>query len=61
MVYHSLKEVEKSVGSLSRVVGATLVTLVMGVSPFYAMLVGASVLNFGLLPGFIAGILYHFK
>lgn len=27
----------------------------MGVSPVYAMLVGASVLKFGLLPGFIAG------
>ncbi|WP_017150949.1 PTS sugar transporter subunit IIC [Bacillus bingmayongensis] len=32
----------------------------MGVSPVYAMLVGASVLKFGLLPGFIAGYLISF-
>jgi len=50
-----LKEVGESAGSLGRVAGATLVALAMGVSPVYAMLVGASVLKFGLLPGFIAG------
>ncbi|KFN02108.1 phosphotransferase system, EIIC family protein [Bacillus clarus] len=32
----------------------------MGVSPVYAMLVGTSVLKFGLLPGFIAGYLISF-
>ena len=55
-----LKEVGKSAGSLGGVAGATLVALAMGVSPVYAILVGASVLNFGLLPGFIAGYLISF-
>ncbi|ERM16556.1 transcriptional regulator [Brevibacillus sp. 7WMA2] len=55
-----LKEVGQSSGSLGGVAGATLVALAMGVSPVYAMLVGASVLNFGLLPGFIAGYLISF-
>nr|WP_257145114.1 PTS sugar transporter subunit IIC [Bacillus paramycoides] len=55
-----LKEVGQSAGSLGGVASATLVALAMGVSPVYAMLVGASVLKFGLLPGFIAGYLISF-
>ncbi len=55
-----LKEVGESAGSLGGVAGATLVALAMGVSPVYAMIVGASVLKFGLLPGFIAGYLISF-
>lgn len=54
-----LKEVGQSAGSLGGVASAT-VALAMGVSPVYAMLVGASVLKFGLLPGFIAGYLISF-
>ncbi|WP_374219494.1 PTS sugar transporter subunit IIC [Bacillus bingmayongensis] len=55
-----LKEIGESAGSLGGVAGATLVALAMGVSPVYAMLVGASVLKFGLLPGSIAGYLISF-
>ncbi|WP_255259305.1 hypothetical protein [Bacillus toyonensis] len=40
--------------------GANLVVLAMVISPVYAMLAMASVLNFGLLPGFIAGYLISF-
>lgn len=60
MVYHSLKEVGKSAGSLGGVADVTLVALAMDISPVYAMLVGASVLKFGLLPGFIASYLISF-
>lgn len=45
------------VGGVEKSAGALLAMLAIGVSPVYAMLVGASVLNFGLLPGFIAGYL----
>ncbi|MED3198886.1 hypothetical protein [Bacillus toyonensis] len=37
-----------------------LVVLAMVISPVYAMLAMVSVLNFGLLPGFIAGYLISF-
>ncbi|MDT3493603.1 hypothetical protein NLU03_03905 [Bacillus toyonensis] len=60
MVYHSLKEFRTSASSLGGVAGANLVVLAMVISPVYAMLVMASVLNFGLLPGFIAGYLISF-
>ncbi|PDY49001.1 hypothetical protein CN680_09460 [Bacillus pseudomycoides] len=53
-----LKEVGESAGSLGGVAGATLVALAMGVSPVYAMLVGASVLKFGLLRGYIGSLLF---
>ncbi|GGE67214.1 PTS sugar transporter subunit IIC [Priestia taiwanensis] len=58
--FEFLGEVGTSAGSLGGVAGATLVGLAMGVSPVYAMLMGASVAKFGLLPGFFAGYLVSF-
>ena len=60
MVHHSLKEFRTSAGSLGGIAGANLVALAMVISLVYAMLAMASVLNFGLLPGFIAGYLISF-
>ena len=55
-----LGEVGAANGSLGGVAAAILVPLALGVSPVYAVLVGLTVLGYGILPGFIAGYLISF-
>ena len=55
-----LGSVGSATGSLSGVAAAILVSLALGVSPVYAVLVGLSVSGFGILPGFVAGYLTAF-
>lgn len=47
-------------GSLSGVAAAGLVALALGVSPVYAIMIALPLLEFGILPGFIAGYLTSF-
>ncbi|MCM3290183.1 PTS sugar transporter subunit IIC [Paenibacillus sp. MER 180] len=54
------KEVGLASGSMGGVAAAALVALAMGVSPVYALLLGAACAGTGLLPGFIAGYLVSF-
>ncbi|GAC40817.1 PTS sugar transporter subunit IIC [Paenibacillus popilliae] len=54
------KEVGLASGSMGGVAAAALVSLAMGVSPVYALLLGAACAGTGLLPGFIAGYLVSF-
>ncbi|WP_106767863.1 PTS sugar transporter subunit IIC [Paenibacillus faecalis] len=54
------KEVGLASGSMGGVAAAALVSLAMGVSPVYAMLLGVACAGTGLLPGFIAGYLVSF-
>ncbi|MGE7545864.1 PTS sugar transporter subunit IIC [Sporosarcina newyorkensis] len=55
-----LGEVGDAAGSMGGVAAASLVALAMGVSPVYALMMGASSAGLGLLPGFIAGYLMSF-
>ncbi|NBJ69490.1 MULTISPECIES: PTS sugar transporter subunit IIC [Clostridia] len=55
-----LGEVGDAAGSMGGVAAAALVALAMGVSPVYALMLGASAAGLGLLPGFIAGYLISF-
>lgn len=55
-----LGEVGTAAGSLGGVAAGILVSMNLGVSPVYAMAIGASLLGIGILPGFIAGYLLSF-
>ena len=55
-----LGEVGDAAASMGGVAAAALVSLAMGVSPVYALMMGVSVAGLGLLPGFIAGYLIAF-
>ncbi len=55
-----LGEVGSASGSMGGVVAAALVTLAMGVSPVYALMLGAACAGLGMLPGFFAGYLMSF-
>lgn len=55
-----LGELGDAAGSMGGVIAASLVALAMGVSPVYALMMGASSAGLGLLPGFIAGYLISF-
>lgn len=55
-----LGKVGDSSGSMGGVAAATLVALALGVSPVYAMLIGAAVLGYGIIPGFVAGYVLAF-
>ncbi|MGA8941106.1 MAG: PTS sugar transporter subunit IIC [Thermoactinomyces sp.] len=55
-----LGEVGSASGSMGGVVAASLVTLAMGVSPVYALMMGAACAGLGMLPGFFAGYLMSF-
>lgn len=55
-----LGEVGNSSGSLGGVASATLVFMTMGGNPVFAVAVGVAVLEFGILPGFIAGYIGYF-
>lgn len=54
------KEVGLASGGMGGVAAAALVSLAMGVSPVYALLLGVACAGTGLLPGFIAGYLVAF-
>lgn len=55
-----LGEVGDAAGGMGGVAAAALVALAMGVSPVYALMMGAACAGMGLLPGFIAGYLLSF-
>ncbi|MDY0409203.1 PTS sugar transporter subunit IIC [Virgibacillus soli] len=55
-----LGEVGDAAGSMGGVAAAALVSLAMGVSPVYALMMGVSCAGLGLLPGFVAGYLMSF-
>ena len=55
-----LGDVGSANGSLGGVAAAILVPLALGISPVYCVLVGLTVFNFGILPGFVAGYLISF-
>src|SRR5699024_4002127 len=58
--FEFLGQVGDAAGSMGGVIAAALVALAMGVSPVYALMMGASTAGLGLLPGFIAGYLMSF-
>lgn len=55
-----LGEVGKSAGAMGGVTAAILVPLALGVSPVYAVMMGAVCGGMGILPGFIAGYVMSF-
>lgn len=55
-----LGEVGDAAGSMGGVAAAALVSLAMGVSPVYALMMGVSCAGLGLLPGFVTGYLMSF-
>ncbi|MBG9733087.1 PTS sugar transporter subunit IIC [Paenibacillus alvei] len=55
-----LGEVGITAGGLGGVAAASLVSLAMGVSPVYALMLGVACGGQGLLPGFIAGYIVSF-
>ncbi|MCR1933380.1 PTS sugar transporter subunit IIC [Clostridium tepidum] len=55
-----LKETGLAAGGMGGAAAATLVPLALGVSPVYAVLVGASCYGLGILPGFVAGYALSF-
>jgi fructose-specific phosphotransferase system IIC component len=55
-----LKEVGMSAGSLPGVAAAILVSLALGISPVYAVLIGLACSGMGILPGFFAGYMMAF-
>lgn len=55
-----LGEVGSAAGSMGAVASASLVGLVMGMNPVYAVAAGAAVSGFGILPGFIAAYILYF-
>ncbi|SUN27578.1 PTS fructose transporter subunit IIC [Streptococcus agalactiae] len=58
--FQFLSEVGGANGSLSGVAAAILVTIAIGVTPGYAVLIGLSVSGTGIIPGFLAGYLVGF-
>lgn len=54
--FQFLSEVGGANGSLSGVAAAILVTIAIGVTPGYAVLIGLSVSGTGIIPGFLADI-----
>ncbi|HES9157559.1 TPA: PTS fructose transporter subunit IIC [Streptococcus pyogenes] len=58
--FQFLSEVGGANGSLSGVAAAILVTIAIGVSPGYAVLIGLSVSGTGIIPGFVAGYVVSF-
>ncbi|SHJ68795.1 PTS sugar transporter subunit IIC [Tepidibacter formicigenes] len=55
-----LKETGLASGGMGGAAAATLVPLALGVSPVYAVLIGAACAGLGILPGFLAGYLLSF-
>ncbi len=55
-----LGQVGEASGSMGGVAAAILVPIAMGVNPIYAVVAGAAVGGYGILPGFIAGYLIGF-
>jgi len=55
-----LKGLGAASGSMGGVAAAALVPIALGVNPTYAVLVGASVAGFGIIPGFLAGYVLAF-
>ena len=55
-----LKGVGQAAGSMGGVAAGALVPIALGVNPTYAILIGASVAGFGILPGFLAGYILSF-
>ncbi|MCU6340378.1 PTS sugar transporter subunit IIC, partial [Enterobacter quasiroggenkampii] len=55
-----LREVGVTAGGMGGVAAAALVSLAMGVSPVYALMLGVACGGQGLLPGFIAGYVVSF-
>lgn len=58
--FQFLSEVGGANGSLSGIAAAILVTIAIGVTPGYAVLIGLSVSGTGIIPGFLAGYLVGF-
>ncbi|APF27586.1 phosphotransferase system, EIIC family protein [Clostridium sporogenes] len=55
-----LKDTGLAAGGMGGAAAATLVPLALGVSPVYAVLIGASCYGLGILPGFAAGYALSF-
>lgn len=55
-----LGEVGSTAGSLGGVAAAIMVPIMMGVNPVYAVVAGAALGGYGILPGFIAGYVVGF-
>lgn len=58
--FEFLRQVGEASGSMGGVAAAILVPIAMGVNPIYAVVAGAAVGGYGILPGFIAGYLIGF-
>ena len=58
--FEFFRQVGETSGSMGGVAAAILVPIAMGVNPIYAVVAGAAVGGFGILPGFIAGYLIGF-
>ena len=58
--FEFLGQVGEASGSIGGVAAAILVPIAMGVNPIYAVVAGAAVGGYGILPGFIAGYLIGF-
>lgn len=58
--FEFLGQVGEASGSMGGVAAAILVPIAMGVNPIYAVVAGAAVGGYGILPGFIAGYLIGF-
>ena len=58
--FEFLGQVGEASGSMGGVAAAILVPIAMGVNPIYAVVAGAVVGGYGILPGFIAGYLIGF-
>lgn len=58
--FEFLGQVGEASGSMGGVAAAILVPIAMGVNPIYAVVAGAAVGGYGILPGFIAGYLLGF-
>lgn len=58
--FEFLRQVGEASGSMGGVATAILVPIAMGVNPIYAVVAGAAVGGYGILPGFIAGYLIGF-
>lgn len=55
-----LKETGVAAGGMSGAAAATLVPLALGVSPVYAVLIGAANYGLGIIPGFVSGYVLSF-
>lgn len=58
--FEFFRQVGETSGSMGGVAAAILVPIAMGVNPIYAVVAGAAVGGFGILPGFIAGYIIGF-